>query len=241
MIGFNMYLDIHTHHQLHLPEKDASVIRNLNVPDYTRDYSLDSQANYSIGIHPWKIDENLLAEHLRFIEQNIPFNCVKAIGECGLDKHCKTPWELQLRTFRSQINLSEKFNKALIIHCVKAFDELIALHKEIQAQQTWIIHGFRGNPQQAKQLLQQNFLLSFGIYFNKKTIQQIPPNKFFLETDTADISIREVYRKVAKCTGLSEESLIVQIARNAKNCRLIEIIPHFWSPIPNSSLPLHTF
>jgi TatD DNase family protein len=223
-----MYFDIHTHHQTRLHEKGVTVIRNLNVPDCSCSSGLQANCtadiqNYSVGIHPWKIDENLLDEHLRFIEQNILFNCVKAVGECGLDKHCKTPWELQFRTFRSQIDLSEKFNKTLIIHCVKAFDELIALRKTIQPQQAWIIHGFRGNPQQAEQLLRQDFLFSFGSYFNEETVRKIPPNKFFLETDTIDISIQEVYRKVAKYTGLSEESLIIQIAQNCENYRLIGI------------------
>ncbi|MDR1119609.1 MAG: TatD family hydrolase [Dysgonamonadaceae bacterium] len=217
-----MYVDIHTHHQPCLHEKGVTVIRNLNVSDCICCYSLDLQTNYSIGIHPWKIDGNLLDKHLRFMEQNIPFNCVKAVGECGLDKCCKTPWELQLRAFRSQIDLSEKFNKTLIIHCVKAFDELIALRKTIQPQQAWIIHGFRGNPQQAEQLIRQNFLLSFGSHFNEETVRKISPNKFFLETDTTDISIQEVYRKVAKCIGLSEESLITQIAQNCEKYCLID-------------------
>jgi TatD DNase family protein len=213
-----MYWDVHAHKK-EKKEDDVFSIENWEVVDSTP-FDPDAGA-CSLGIHPWKIKEGeKLPEYLRFIEQNLPFENVKAIGECGLDKRCDTPWEWQMSAFEAQIILSEQFNKPLIIHCVKAFEELIALHKKIQPKQAWIIHGFRGKPQQMKQLVQQGFYLSFGINFNEETIRKIPLDKLLLETDDAEISIQQVYKKVSECVGLTESALMNQLSQNCKNCHL---------------------
>ena len=50
----------------------------------------------------------------------------------------------------------------MLIHCVKAYNEVIAIFKEMQPKQTWIIHGFSGSQQLMEQLLDLGFYLSFG-------------------------------------------------------------------------------
>ena len=210
-----MYFNIHSHIRPISEKKDVTLILNLNVPDYIYCCGLDLQnTNYSIGIHPWKINPDLLSEHLRFIEENIQFECIKAVGECGLDKLTETPWDLQLRAFTSQIAISEKNKKPLIIHCVKAFDELIALKKDFNPQQAWIIHGFRGKPQQMQQLVSQGLYLSFGIHFNTDALKEVPDDKFFLETDDSETSVKQVYTEVSKVKGINLENLILQVEKN---------------------------
>ena len=187
-----MYLDVHTHAQSHIN---------------------NSVAFYSLGIHPEEIEDNL-SEKKQILERYSILDCVIAIGEAGLDKTYNTNFDLQKDVFSYQIHLSEKIKKPLIIHCVKAFDELIALKKEIKPQQNWIIHGFRGKPEQMQQFVQHDIYFSFGMYFNEETIKQIPINRLFLETDNSEISIQEVYHKVAKYLPLSEDELILQIEKN---------------------------
>ena len=34
----------------------------------------------------------------------------------------------------------------MVIHCVKAFNELIELKKKYRPQMPWVVHGFRNNP-----------------------------------------------------------------------------------------------
>jgi len=209
-----MFWDIHTHTKKE-NTAEACSIYNLNVPDHLCRCGLDLQNHfYSLGIHPWKIYPELLPEHLRFIEENIQFDAVKAVGECGLDKLCDTPWDLQLKAFNGQILLSEKYNKPLIIHCVKAFDELLALKKEIKPKQPWIIHGFRGKPEQMGQLTDHGLFLSFGIHFNEETVRLISSSGFFLETDDADVSIETIYENVARCRGCSLSDLKIQIEKS---------------------------
>lgn len=195
------YIDIHTHRKEE-KQKNIFSLFNLNVSDYFCRCGLDLlNLYYSLGIHPWKINSQLLSQNLRYIEDNGSFNKIKAIGECGLDRLASTPWELQIRAFIAQINISEKLQKPLIIHCVKAFDELIALKKEIKPQQAWIIHGFRGKPQQMSQLTKLGFYLSFGKYYNRETVRQISREQMFLETDDSELSIIPVYEKIADILG----------------------------------------
>ena len=171
--------------------------------------------NYSIGIHPWKINEARLSTYIDFIERYAAFDCVKAIGECGLDKLCNTPWSAQLRAFVAQIKISETLKKPLIIHCVKAYDELIALKKEMAPCQAWIIHGFRGKPEQMKQLVNRPGLyLSFCPKFNKKTFQLTPLDRVFVETDDSKCTIEEVYKNGCSLLSIPEKSFMQIIEKN---------------------------
>jgi TatD DNase family protein len=82
-----------------------------------------------------------------------------------------------------------------------------------------IIHGFSKNTQLAKQLLDNGFYLSFGKYLLrnpdlKEVFQLIPNDRFFLETDTVDETIEDVYALAAKYKKMSPEALQMQIENN---------------------------
>ncbi|MCL2650815.1 MAG: TatD family hydrolase [Candidatus Azobacteroides sp.] len=169
---------------------------------------------YSTGIHPWHIKAENIQKELDLIEKYAGLSNIKAIGECGLDKCCKTDFNLQKRVFLSQVLISEQANKPLIIHCVKSLDEMIDFKKKMQPKQPWIIHGFRGKPEQAIQLTTLGFYLSFGFNYNEESIKRIPIEKLFLETDDSDCTIQTIYQKTAKVLGISEQNLIQQIEQN---------------------------
>ena len=204
-----MYYDLHTHKILEA-NKDVCSIVNISSDSVTN----AAEHFYSIGIHPWYIKEETIQKELDLIERYASYPNVKAIGECGLDKLCQTDFNLQKEVFLSQIAISEKAGKPLIIHCVKSFDKLIDLKKKTQPLQAWIIHGFRGKPEQAIQLTNLGFYLSFGLSYNEESIKSIPIEKLFLETDDSDCDIQTIYQKAAKTLGISEQSLIRQIEEN---------------------------
>jgi len=191
-----MYYDIHTHSLS--SRKDVISIFNRSVGEFGSFCGLDLRHQlYSLGLHPWKIREDNYSKGLDFIEKNAIFDSIKAIGECGLDRLCDTPWNLQEKTFIAHIKISEAIQKPLIIHCVKAFEELIAIKKEIKPHQSWIIHGFRGKPEQANRLINNGFCLSFGPKYNEDSVKIIPLEKLFLETDDSGESIESVYEKIS--------------------------------------------
>lgn len=168
--------------------------------------------NYSIGIHPWYINESRLESDLKIIEEKLQLKQCLALGECGLDKRIEIPMELQIAVFEKQIALAEKCQKPLVLHLVAAFDELIAIKNRLQISVPIIIHGFSKNQQVAKQLIDNGLYLSFGKYLLRNpdlesVFQSIPNDRFFLETDTIEETLQEVYILAAKYKNIPIEDL----------------------------------
>lgn len=56
-------------------------------------------------------------------------------------------YETQEEILDVQVGLAEELRKPLIIHCVKAYSELIAVKKRTGSSVPWIIHGYNNNEQ----------------------------------------------------------------------------------------------
>lgn len=140
---------------------------------------------YSVGIHPWHAADISAEDRLR-LEKVAERRDVVMIGESGLDRMCDTPLKIQEQTFRDMIELSERVRKPLIIHAVKAFQDIIAIHREMHPVQPWIIHGYRGKPEMALQLLREGFYLSLGQRYNEAALAVIPSDRLLCESDEAD-------------------------------------------------------
>jgi TatD DNase family protein len=199
------YFNLHTHKFTNNP----NVVELVNQYPWEFD---DLIPQYSIGIHPWYIDENRLENDLKIIEEKLQLQECLALGECGLDKRIDIPMDLQLKVFELQIALAEKYKKPLVLHLVAAYQELIEIKNRLQVSVPIILHGFSKNEQTAKQLIDNGCYLSFGKYLLrnpelKNVFLSVPNDKFFLETDTIDETLEEVYR----------------LASEYKNCSLEEI------------------
>ena len=207
-----MFYNIHTHKS----SNQKNVLEIVN--QYPNEFD-ETVENYSIGIHPWHIDENRVETDLKIIEEKLQLaNCL-ALGECGLDKRIKIPFEIQISVFEKQIKLAKKYNKPLILHCVSAYQEVIEIKKRLQIEVPMIIHGFSKNNQVAKSLLENGFYLSFGKYLLRNpeletVFKQVPNNQFFLETDTMEETLEEVYAVASKYKNIKIESLKKIISDN---------------------------
>ena len=195
---------------------------NPNVLELVNQYPWEFDSTiptYSIGIHPWHIDVTRLESDLQMIDEKLSLPECLALGECGLDKRIEVPMDLQIAVFKKQIALAEKHQKPIVLHLVAAFDELIAIKKELKITVPMIIHGFSKNEQLAKQLLDNGFYLSFGKYLLrnpelKEVFQAIPNDRFFLETDTVEETIEEVYTLASTYKEMDLNTLQNQIAVN---------------------------
>lgn len=198
---------------------------NPSVLELVNQYPWEFNASipkYSIGIHPWYIDENRLELDLKIIEQKLQLKECLALGECGLDKRIEIPMELQIEVFERQIALAEKYQKPLVLHLVAAFDELIELKNRLAVSVPIVIHGFSKSEQLAKQLIDKGFYLSFGKYLLRNpeletVFQSVPKDKFFLETDTIEENLEQVYELAAqyKKTSLVQMQEQVELNWNA--------------------------
>jgi TatD DNase family protein len=209
-----VFYDVHAH--------TKSALETVFSIANTDPNSIDLTGPFSIGMHPWFIERGQIEKDLLIIEEKLQNKNCFAIGECGLDKVTATDFELQKLVFKKQISLSESYQKPVIIHCVKAFQEIIELKKEFKPKQIWILHGFHKNLQVAKSLLKNGCMLSFGaaIIHHKKlqgVILEIPLTSILLETDMAAIEITAVYKKLAKIKNMEVAVLQEQLHQNFKN------------------------
>lgn len=203
-------IDIHSHRDHSLAKKRAIV--NVSLQEEPLFYD----GYFSVGIHPWHIDIGCLNFRKQQLSSMSALKNCLAIGECGLDKNSKAPMELQQEVFGFHIELSEVLHKPLIIHCVKAVDELLMFRKKRAPLQPWIWHGFRGNPQQARQLINQGFYLSFGEKYNPESLLLTPSERLFLETDESDIDMEELVERAAMIKQVPVCQLQEIIQRNIR-------------------------
>jgi len=201
-----MLYNLHTHKKSNAEGVIAIINQYPNEFDVTTEY-------FSIGIHPWYINLNRVEEDLITIEEKLQLpNCV-ALGECGLDKRIETPLEIQTQIFEKQLILAKKYKKPVILHCVSAYQEVIAIKKRLNIEFPMIIHGFSKNSQVAQSLLDNGFYLSFGKYLLKNlelasVFYNVPNDKFFLETDTVEETIAEVYQKASSIKEMNLEVIV---------------------------------
>ncbi len=173
------FIDFHSHH----PATAGEIV----VQDATDTW----------GIHPWTLHEPPLP---------MPSD-VLAIGECGLDKVCNTPWDMQVAAFVRCIRLSEEWQKPLYIHCVRAQSECLQQRILQHATQSWIWHGFRGSASAMQQILRHNGYICFGFRFHEDAVKECPIERLLLESDENCDSIAALYHHVATLRGISTEML----------------------------------
>jgi TatD DNase family protein len=176
---------------------------------------------FSTGIHPWHIDEKKVDEHLAIIENRLSLPGCLAIGECGLDKRIEKPLDFQIEVFEKHLLLAKKYQKPVILHLVAAFQELIEVNNRIKPDVPMIVHGFSKNLQVARQLLDNGFYLSFGKYLLRNpelsaVFAEVPADRFFLETDSMEESIDDVYAKAATARNIEIEDLKHIVSTNFK-------------------------
>lgn len=205
------YINIHTHHLTN--ENGISIYNNR----FLFDKEIKTEHLFSIGIHPYDINlvnENSFKDLELFLNHK---NC-KAIGECGLDKLLISDINSQKQVLQKQFELAIKYSKPVIIHCVKAFDELIEVFNPFNNKIQLIIHGFNKSEELALQLISKGFYLSLNhTIFNKENFDftKLPIDKLFLETDdNTSITINEVYEKASIKFKITEDALKENINAN---------------------------
>lgn len=199
----NKITDIHTH------SIKPDAICNVDIESYCS----DSPYYFSIGIHPWNAD-TATKEDLERIKEIATNKNILAIGETGIDHSCNVSPEKQMYFFKEHAILAETVKKPLIIHNVRGTDEIVKLRKELSPKVPWIIHGFRGKPQLAKQLTDKGIYLSFGEKYNAETVKSIPSELMLVETDESHLPILEIYSTIAAVKGWNMEETLKTIQEN---------------------------
>jgi len=208
-----MFINIHTHHLL-----------SINALEVFNQYPwelISSNSYYSIGIHPIYIHKSNIEKDLDTITYHIQKEKCIAIGEIGLDKLCEVDFNLQIDIFKKQLLIAEQNQIPVILHCVRAYQEILQIKNQMKISIPMIFHGYNKNQKLAQQILSNKCILSFGknLLYNtnlQSIFANLSENQFFFENDDSQIQIEEIYQKAAEIRGCSVEK-IEQIIHNNFN------------------------
>ncbi|MBB1474794.1 TatD family hydrolase [Shewanella sp. SG41-3] len=148
---------------------------------------------FSLGIHPWFVPDDIDAAILKLdamLHQYSNNKRLVAIGECGLDK--LHHWsDNQLLLLEKQLLLAQNYQLPVILHAVKAHQQLLTMLARFKLIKGGVVHGFYGNSDIAKRYVSLGFKLGVGaLILNpsakklRETVVNLPLEHFLLETDS---------------------------------------------------------
>ena len=208
-------LDCHTHN----PERWRDAIVSCRPWEFARLSADYPDAVFSVGVHPWdtaSCDAAGLERSLQMLEDIANDPRVVAIGEAGQDGLRGASDDVQETVLRRQIELSETVGKPLVIHCVRRYDRMLHLQREMRPQQPWIWHGFRGKPELARQILAaspRNYI-SLGERFNPIAAASIPSDRLLAETDESPLPITQIITSIASSRPEAAPALTHHLTAN---------------------------
>lgn len=225
-------------------EKIVAVSSDLSSSNRTVEIASDHQiVSAAVGIHPHEASEST-DETLEEIEKLAKEQKVVGIGETGLDYHyMHTPREVQLNSFRKQIDIAKRLSLPLIVHVREAHEDALQVIKEENAWETMgVIHCFTGDYEAARKYIDEGFYISFsGIvtFKNSENIREaarkIPIERMLIETDSPYLTpapfrgkknepsyVKYVAEKIAELRGVHSEKIEEETTINAKNLFIFE-------------------
>lgn len=174
-----------------------AVIPGVSAAHWAKQRAVAKQydCSYALGIHPWYCDEQWPSDIVQLEQlliKNKQDKRLVAIGECGLDGGYRDTWDMQIHCFEAQLSLAQRFDLPVIIHSVKAHNEVLHLLKRYPLNKAGVIHGFYGSTQLAQQYLDCGMKLGIGHLLLNKTakklresIVNLPLASLVVETDLA--------------------------------------------------------
>ena len=190
----------------------------------------------AVGVHPSDV-KRMKKGDLESIEKLAKNPKVLAIGEIGLDYYWDKDEEVQKQQkefFIKQIDLANKLNKPVSIHCRDAYEECYQILKNHPVQKGGVMHCYGGSVEMAKMFIDLGFVLGFGgtLTFKnarrpKEVLESIGMNDYVLETDAPYLA-PDPYRgkqnhskylylirdKIAEIKGISAEEIDKQSTKN---------------------------
>jgi TatD DNase family protein len=184
----------------------------------------------SVGVHPHEASK-ATQETFERMQELLAHPKVVAIGEIGLDYHYDfSPREVQREVFSRQLAMARK---PVIIHTREAWDDTLRLLRE-HPSVTGVFHCFSGGPEEAEQVLEMGFYLSFAGVVTFPKAQQIqeaarmaPSDRLLVETDAPYLApvprrgkrnepafVLETARRVAELRGESLDQLAAATTEN---------------------------
>lgn len=190
----------------------------------------------AIGIHPSE-KQDFSDSTINELEKLANNKKVIAIGEIGLDYYWdkdKKIQENQRIFFKKQIDLANKLELPISIHCREANEECLKILKLNPVKRGGIMHCYAGSAEMMNEFIKLGFLLGIGgvVTFKnaqklKEVAQFVPSNSYVLETDAPYLTpepfrghenhskyLKFVRDQIALLRGISSEQVEKETTEN---------------------------
>lgn len=188
----------------------------------------------SVGFHP-TIAHEIKAEDYDLLTEQLQHEKVLAIGECGLDFYWDKDHKIeQVEVFKRHIELSFKYNKAIIIHMRDATEATYDVLKEYNDIKG-VMHCYSGSSEMALKFIDLGLYISLGgpVTFKnghkpKDVASKIDIRKLLVETDAPYLAphpyrgkrnepgyVKLVAEEIAKIKNISLEEVSTITSKNA--------------------------
>ncbi len=205
--------------QFYLPAIDISSAESM----FALEAQYPGKCHAMIGLHPCSVNA-VYQEELDFVKDQLQKRSFAAIGEAGLDFYWDTTFrEQQYNALHEQINLALQYDLPLVLHTRNAMQETIEVVGSYKGKGLkGIFHCFGGSENEAKQIIELDFLLGIGgvVTFKKSgldlVLKNIDLSHIVLETDAPYLSpvpyrgkrnessyLPEVAKKIAEIKDIS--------------------------------------
>lgn len=200
----------------------GSNLRTLKIADENRGYILPA-----IGYHPWALKAQHAEKTLAFIEGHI--DMAAALGEVGLDLTTGISSSFQEEVFSAILAMARRYDKALILHGLKAQQRVFALLKEYAITRA-VFHWYADSLDLLREIIDAGYLISATpalLYSqpHQAAVREAPIERIILETDCPeqyrDFIVRSrpkdllvTLREVARIKGLPLADVLERTSRN---------------------------
>ena len=197
------------------------IIHN-HIKDYPEPNVLDIGADekeaenvplFSAGIHPKLIDKSF-SENFAAVTRLASHPHCAAIGEGGIDFFSSATVEEQKEAFMQHLRLAQQYAKPVIIHCVRAYSEIISALNAARFQLPVVMHSYNGNIQTTQQLLRrENIYFSFSDKILApncaalKSLDIIPIERILIETDNSNSQLQPIVTLISSIKRVGEETI----------------------------------
>ena len=149
----------------------------------------------SFGVHPWYVGEQS-SEWLVHLSEWLRRYPRAGVGEIGLDRWiANADVPLQVQMFRQQWQLAAQQQRAVTVHCLRAFGLLEeTLGSLPRLQRGFLLHSYGGPAEMVPAFVRLGAYFSVSPYFLHErkakqwaTFAQVPLERLLIETDAPDM------------------------------------------------------
>ncbi|WP_381415421.1 TatD family hydrolase [Spiroplasma endosymbiont of Anurida maritima] len=208
---------------------ETSILATQQAQKYENVYA-------TVGFHPTDVDRYQEDDYVK-LDKLAASDKIIGIGEIGLDYfHKNVEPDVQKKWFKRQIEIAQKYDLPVIIHCRDAYEDAYEIMAEMNVTKG-LMHCYNGDLNMAKKFIDLGLYISFAgnITFNnaqelRDVAKELPFEKLLVETDAPYLTphpyrgklnypnfIVYTVRKLAEIKQIPYEEMIRITTRNAKN------------------------